>query len=107
MSFNEMAVRFAGFDWDDGNIEKCQKHGVSIEEIETTFGTAGFHVAPDVSHSQVEERFRAVGRTASGRTLFLVFTFRNYEASILFRVISARLMHKKEIAEYEKDISNV
>ena len=24
-----------GFDWDDGNIDKCQKHGMSIFEIES------------------------------------------------------------------------
>jgi len=27
----------AGFDWDDGNHDKCQRHGVSIVEIETLF----------------------------------------------------------------------
>jgi hypothetical protein len=27
-------LRSAGFDWDTGNWEKCQKHGVSIAEIE-------------------------------------------------------------------------
>ncbi len=98
-------MRFAGFEWDDGNIEKCRKHGVSIEEIETAFETADLYVAPDLSHSQAEQRFRAVGRTLAGRKLFLVFTFRNDEASVLLRVISARLMHKKEIDEYEEDIS--
>lgn len=26
-----------GFDWDEGNREKCAKHGVTIEEIERIF----------------------------------------------------------------------
>jgi hypothetical protein len=26
-----------GFDWDDGNRSKCQKHGMSIAEIEALF----------------------------------------------------------------------
>ena len=26
-----------GFDWDRGNLEKCQKHGVEIAEIESAF----------------------------------------------------------------------
>ena len=26
--------QFSGFQWDSGNIEKCQKHGVSIAEQE-------------------------------------------------------------------------
>ena len=50
-------MEFAGFDWDQGNREKCQKHGVSIAEIETMFaGTV--RVAPDPLHSVREERFK-------------------------------------------------
>ena len=30
-------MEFDGFDWDDGNRDKCQKHGVSIGEIERLF----------------------------------------------------------------------
>jgi uncharacterized DUF497 family protein len=30
-----MSDALAGFDWDDGNREKCQKHGVALEEVET------------------------------------------------------------------------
>ena len=32
----EVTMNFAvsGFDWDDGNRAKCEKHGVSITEIE-------------------------------------------------------------------------
>jgi uncharacterized DUF497 family protein len=29
-----MAEAVAGFNWDEGNREKCRKHGVTIEEIE-------------------------------------------------------------------------
>ena len=32
-----MCGKLSGFDWDDGNIQKCQKHKVSIEEIEALF----------------------------------------------------------------------
>lgn len=32
-----MIEDISGYDWDDGNYQKCQKHGVSIEEIETLF----------------------------------------------------------------------
>jgi uncharacterized DUF497 family protein len=28
-------VEFDGFNWDSGNREKCQKHGVSIAEIKS------------------------------------------------------------------------
>jgi hypothetical protein len=33
-----MTIRtVAGFDWNHGNLEKCQKHGVEIAEIESAF----------------------------------------------------------------------
>jgi len=28
-------MKFSGFDWDSGNLEKCQKHGISAELIES------------------------------------------------------------------------
>jgi uncharacterized protein len=57
-------MEFDGFDWDRGNREKCQKHGVSIRQIEELF--RGFVlVGPDVRHSAAEERFRAIGGTLS------------------------------------------
>jgi hypothetical protein len=57
-------MEFDGFDWDRGNREKCQKHGVSIRQIEELF--RGFVlVGPDVRHSAAEERFRAFEGTLS------------------------------------------
>jgi uncharacterized protein len=100
-----MLESVAGFDWDEGNIAKCQKHGVSVEEIEALFQNEDFVFAPDIAHSKSEQRFRAVGSNRIGRMIFLVFTFRRREASVLVRVISARYMHKKEIEEYEEEIS--
>ena len=49
-------------------------------------------IAPDTKHSQVEERFFALGRTDMDRYLFLVFTMRGRK----IRIISARDMNKKE-----------
>jgi len=96
-------MKFDGFDWDSGNRAKCQKHGVSIAEIESLFlGTP--LVAPDVLHSSKEQRFRAVGRTIKKRHLFIVFTLRNNGDTLLIRPISARYMHKKEIKDHEKEI---
>jgi uncharacterized protein len=100
-----MLKSVSGFDWDDGNIAKCRKHGVSVEEIEALFENEDLRLAPDIAHSKSEQRFRAVGSTLSGRMIFLVFTFRRRESTNLVRVISARYMHKKEIEEYEEDIS--
>jgi len=100
-----MSVQFDGFDWDEGNRLKCQKHGVSIVEIESLFESLDLFIAPDIAHSDKEKRFRAVGPTTNGRFVFLVFTIRRRETTILIRPISARFMHKKEIEEYEEDIT--
>ena len=95
-----MLEAVAGFDWDEGNLEKCQKHGVSLAEVETLLRSDP-GVAPDPSHSEQEDRFIAVGRNAAGRPLFVAFTFRMKDGQRLIRPVSARYMHKKEIAGYE------
>ncbi len=96
-------MEFDGFDWDRGNRGKCQKHGVSIAEIESLFGGT-LLVGPDAEHSAVEQRFRAIGVTAQGRSLFVVFTWRQRRRQRLIRPISARYMHKKEVDAHEKEI---
>ncbi len=91
----------AGFDWDNGNRKKCQKHGVSIAEIEALF-SADVGIRPDPDHSYAEPRRRAVGRTETGRYVFVVFTIRERGGVRLIRPVSARYMHRKEIDHYEK-----
>ena len=90
------------FDWDDGNREKCQQHGVSIAEIETLF-LAGPRVAPDVRHSDVEQRLIAIGRNSEGRALFVAFTLREKDGRQLVRPVSSRYMHRKEADRYEEE----
>ena len=97
-----MLETVAGFDWDAGNLEKCQKHGVSIGEIEALLSSDP-GVAPDPNHSALEDRFIAVGRNAAGRPLFVAFTFRLTDRQRVIRPVSARYMHKKEIAGYETE----
>ncbi len=98
-------MQFHGFDWDEGNVAKCQKHGLSVEEIESLFEGA-FDVFPDVAHSNVETRLRAIGRGASGRWLFCAFTIRQIGSLNLVRPISARYMHAREVAYYEKEVAS-
>jgi uncharacterized protein len=95
-----VALRASGFDWDTGNWEKCQKHGVSIAEIEAVL-LGDPQIAPAPRRSFAEERFIAVGRTAGGRVLFIAFTLRLRNGARLVRPISARYMHGKEIERYE------
>lgn len=94
-------MEFAGFDWDRGNREKCEKHGVSTAEIQDIFARTVF-VAPDPSHSSREARFKAIGATSEGRKLFVVYTWRVRGGESLLRPISARYMHAKEIEAYEE-----
>lgn len=92
---------FSGFDWDEGNLKKCQKHGVAIGEIESVFaGTPA--IGPDAAHSTAETRFLAIGKASSGRYVFLAFTWRERDSANLIRPISARYMHAKEVHHYER-----
>ena len=94
-------MNFSGFDWDAGNRVKCQMHGVSLRDIEDMF-RLGPGLWPDVKNSVSEPRMRAIGKTPSGRWIFVAFTFRHRDGLTLVRPISARYMHAKEIAHYEK-----
>jgi len=88
------------FDWDSGNRAHCQKHGVSIAEIEALFrGTP--QVAPDLKHAHLEDRLIAVGHTAQGRPLFVAFTIRERFGQPTIRPVSARYMHEREARNYE------
>jgi hypothetical protein len=90
-----------GFDWDIGNFAKCQKHGVSISEIEALFFSDP-DVYADPAHSLEEQRLRAVGRTGEGRYVFVAFTIRRESGLWLIRPISARYMHEREVQAYER-----
>jgi uncharacterized DUF497 family protein len=95
-------MEFSGFDWDSGNLQKCQKHGVSAAVIESLFDRP-VAILPDETHSRTERRLRAIGKTAEGRAIFVVFTLRRRGDDTLVRPISARYMHKKEVRSYEKE----
>ena len=97
-----MDFEVSGFDWDDGNRAKCQRHGVSVAQIEALF-RLGPRIAPDPKHSAEEDRLIAVGRTGAGRPAFVAFTIRTKAGCRLIRPVTARYMHAKEIAAYEKE----
>jgi uncharacterized DUF497 family protein len=46
----------SGFEWDDGNRAKCQKHGVSLEKIAGLF-IGSVMIRSDIAHSLAETRF--------------------------------------------------
>ena len=86
-----------GFDWDDGNSGKNdEKHQVSDGECEQVFFNQPLAAEPDDEHSEYEDRILVLGKTDSGRHLFVVCTIRRK----LVRVISARDMTKREREVY-------
>jgi uncharacterized DUF497 family protein len=94
-------MKIAGFDWDSGNWPKCGKHGVSQEEIEQVLlGEPAVMADPNPD----EPRLRAIGKTAAGRYVFLVFMRRDVDSQTKLRPISARYMHQKEVDHYENQI---
>lgn len=95
-----MRLAVSGFDGDDGNTAKCQRHGLSIAEIEAVFRDE-IRVAPDPNHSGEEDRLIAIGRAEGGRPVFIAFTIRNRDGRRLVRPITARYMHRREIRRYE------
>jgi len=97
-----MTVHAGGFDWDQGNRAKCEKHGLSVAVIEDLFARP-LAILPDAAHSQSERRFCAIGRAEKGRGVFIVFTLRRDGERVLIRPISARYMHRKEMEAYEKE----
>jgi predicted DNA binding CopG/RHH family protein/uncharacterized DUF497 family protein len=67
---------FEGFDWDAGNREKCQNHGLTITEIEHVLIHAETLIRPDEKTRTSEERLLAIGRTSEQRYSFIAFTVR-------------------------------
>ena len=94
-------AQVSGIQWDEGNKEKCRKHGVSLDVIEDIF-TRPVMTFPD-DHSDAETRFKAIGKAKDNRHVFVVFTLRKDHDALLIRPISARYMHHKEITAYEKE----
>jgi len=96
-----MTLPVSGFDWDAGNRAKCQDHGVSIEEIEALFARGPPHCAR--SKTLGGRGPSNCGRdNSSGRPLFVAFTLRTSNGRRLVRPVTARYMHAREIAAYEK-----
>ena len=93
-------MEYIGFDWDEGNSRKNDKHRVTKAEIELAFLNRPLIVASDIEHSQKEPRFHALGRTDENRRLHITFTVRGDGARI--RPISARPTSRKERRVYEE-----
>jgi uncharacterized protein len=95
-------ARIEGFDWDEGNSRNSvEKHDVSQAEAEQVYFNDPLLVVQDVGHSARESRWHALSRTDTERSLHVTFTLRN--DGKLIRVISARVMHRKERSRYAQE----
>ena len=92
--------RITGFDWDDRNARKNEKHSVAQAEAEEVFFNQPLLMLEDLRHRDQEARFHVLGKTFDGRLLHVTFTLRGDDT--LIRVISARDMHRKEKSVYEQ-----
>lgn len=94
-----------GFDWDEGNIAKCVKHGVTLADVEAVLHSSGLRRRRDHLHSGREERVQAFASMTSGRHIFVVFTLRHKGGVLLIRPISTRYMHRSEVDAFQKEDS--
>jgi len=85
MDADEIISKCIGFHWDDGNLLKnWEKYGVSASECEQISFNHPVVTSQDVLHSSYKASFYTLGKSDSGKHLFIVFTVRNN----LIRVIS-------------------
>ena len=93
----KLLAQLTGFEWDAGNAPKVvSRHRAEPGECEQAFFQEPFVVSYDAAHLATEPRWRALGHTAAGRAVFLVFTVRGP----LIRVLAARDMNRKERRYY-------
>ena len=76
-------TQITGFDWDDGNSRKNDKHGVTAAEAEQVFFNDPLLILIDSVHSRSEPRYHALGKTDSGRRLHITFTLRLDNSKII------------------------
>jgi uncharacterized protein len=98
-----MTIEAHGFDWDEGNRTKCQKHGLSLAEIEWVLRYGLLRVTDDEKHSLNEKRLIAIGRTQVGRFALVGFTLRRRRGQTFIRPVTARYMHAREMRRYEQE----
>jgi hypothetical protein len=76
--------------------QNLRKHGVSFEEAREVLDHPLTRAVPDLRHSQVEDRYFAIGDAVGSRVLAIAFTIRDDSAWI----ISARRATPSESRNY-------
>ena len=91
-------TRSVDFEWDAAkDLSNQQKHGLSFAEARQLFESGTDHLEVfDAEHSELEERFIAVGPIDRG---LVVVVYTEREENII-RIIGARLASKREQTLY-------
>lgn len=92
--------KIEGFEWDQGNLEHIRKHDVEYEECEQVFFNLPIIILFDEEHSKIEERYKVIGVSSTGRKLSLAITIRENKK---IRVIMARDQSRKERKAFENE----
>lgn len=91
-----MALRL---EWDEVKAAaNLAKHGISFDEAQTIFGDPNTITLFDDQHSNVEDRFIAIGMSVTRRILVVVYT----EDEERIRIISCRRATPKERCQCER-----
>ncbi|CAN5287054.1 BrnT family toxin [soil metagenome] len=89
------------FDWDPVKARtNLIKHGVSFIEARAVFGDYWALDAPDIDHSDEEDRWIILGRSNRDRLIIVAYAERGEK----FRIISARRATPSESNGYERRI---
>jgi hypothetical protein len=93
------------FIWLDEFVEKLEtKHGVYPDEVEEVFSRQPAIQRIQKGKVQGEHLYRALGQTADGRYLTIIFVYKPTRRSVI--VISARDMDQKEHKRYGRSATN-
>ena len=88
------------FEWNSKKaVANLRKHGVTFQEAATVFGDPLAITFQDPDHSMDEERQMTFGQSLQKRLIVVSHTERKERT----RIISARLMDRKERVIYEED----
>ncbi len=87
------------FEWNPKKAKQnIEKHGVSFDEAATVFSDPLSITYDDPDHSYGENRYIIIGLSALGNLLFISHA----ETDAVIRIISARLLTRKERKQYEQ-----
>lgn len=89
------------FEWHEVKAKtNAKKHGVTFEEAMTCFYDPRQIAFYDPDHSTDEDREIMIAHSKKGRLLLVCYTIK----SEVIRLISARLVTKQEVKDYEKGL---